>query len=210
MVGMRFTWRIAAVFAEFLKVLMKHKRLKIIRNWKTYCKFLNSPSENISLDCVSAEMMIHLRSLLCHAETCLYPIKWVMEKSAGILQFSAAVQGQTFRHLFSFSLGLLTLNWHFQAHVLSWKMFDTTFHPLLTFTSGFLTLYPRIFQEAAIPGPTPTVVYFFTTLLKLIEPKHQKMKNLQKVYYSKAKNHHRVVRTLVVRRLFLLCTHHAS
>jgi len=147
------------------------------------------------------------------ASSCLYPIKWVMEKSAGILQFSAAVQGQTFRHLFSFSLGLLTLNWHFQAHVLSWKMFDTTFHPLLTFTSGFLTLYPRIFQEAAIPGPTPTVVYFFTTLLKLIEPKHQKqqkMKNLQKVYYSKAKNHHRVVRTLVVRRLFFLCTHHAS
>ena len=26
------------------------------------------------------------------------------------------MQGQTFRHLFSFSFGLLTLNWHFQAH----------------------------------------------------------------------------------------------
>ena len=52
-------------------------------------------------------------------------------------------------------------------------MFDTTFHPLLTFTSGFLTLYPRIFQEA-IPGPPRPRLFTFSTLLNLIEPKHQK------------------------------------
>ena len=37
---------------------------------------------------VAANMWFHTRSPLCHAETCLYPIKCVMEKSTGIPIFS--------------------------------------------------------------------------------------------------------------------------
>ena len=37
---------------------------------------------------LAANMWFHTRSPLCHAETCLYPIKWVMEKSTGIPIFS--------------------------------------------------------------------------------------------------------------------------